>query len=367
MVQEKAHMKRIVAAFVLLSVLAISIEAQDLNGFANDFEALMVGVTRDAASNLQISALSGNIIGDADLDRFTFFFPSVGITVTDGIAPILETGAYPWEFMLEMPAIINTAVGDDAEMKENIKALESRFFPLMSMKMGFGIPLPSDMDLIVTGMYIPPAVTEALLKQAGEDIASQGIGFSTLNFGVEVRKTLLKDGKGIPALSLGGLYNFGAFNLEVSDLSLAKLTDGGVDVSGQTLDLNGLMEYKTSIHNIGFDLHVSKHLAFFTPYAKLSGVYQYAKASTDTDMLATLSTSTGTVINEIKIKTSPVVVISNFSTLATLGYELKLLAFVLNTNAMIDLARFNLDISDFSLTGVTGRGFSLNMGVRWQF
>ncbi len=242
-------MKRIVAAFVLLSVLAISIEAQDLNGFANDFEALMVGVTRDAAPNLQISALSGNIIGDADLDRFTFFFPSVGITVTDGIAPILETGAYPWEFMLEMPAIINTAVGDDAEMKENIKALESRFFPLMSMKMGFGIPLPSDMDLIVTGMYIPPAVTEALLKQAGEDIASQGIGFSTLNFGVEVRKTLLKDGKGIPALSLGGLYNFGAFNLEVSDLSLAKLTDGGVDVSGQTLDLNGLMEYKTSIHN----------------------------------------------------------------------------------------------------------------------
>ncbi len=305
-------MKRIVAAFVLLSVLAISIEAQDLNGFANDFEALMVGVTRDAASNLQISALSGNIIGDADLDRFTFFF---------------ETGAYPWEFMLEMPAIINTAVGDDAEMKENIKALESRFFPLMSMKMGFGIPLPSDMDLIVTGMYIPPAVTEALLKQAGEDIASQGIGFSTLNFGVEVRKTLLKDGKGIPALSLGGLYNFGAFNLEVSDLSLAKLTDGGVDVSGQTLDLNGLMEYKTSIHNIGFDLHVSKHLAFFTPYAKLSGVYQYAKASTDTDMLATLSTSTGTVINEIKIKTSPVVVISNFSTLATLGYDVSILIF----------------------------------------
>jgi len=34
---------------------------------------------------------------------------------------------------------------------------------------------------------------------------------------------------------------------------------------------------------------------------------------------------------------------------------------------MFDLARFNLDISDFALTGVTGRGLSLNMGVRWQF
>ncbi len=361
-------MKRIFAAFVLLSVLAVTIEAQDLNGFANDFEALMVGVTRDAAPNLQMSALSGNIIGDADLDRLTFFFPSIGITVTDGFASILEPDAYGWEFLLEMPAIINTIVGDDLKMKENINALESRFFPLMSMKMGFGIPLPSDMDLIVTGMFIPPAVTEALLKQAGDDIASQGIGFSTLNFGVEVRKALLKDGKGSPALSLGGLYNFGAFNLEVSDLSLLKLTGGsGVDVGGQNLDLNGSMEYKTSIHNIGFDLHVSKHLLFFTPYAKLSGIYQYAKASTDTDMLATLSTTTGTVINEITIKTSPVVVISNFSTLATLGYELKLLAFVFNTNAMFDLARFNLDISDFSLTGITGRGFSLNMGVRWQF
>jgi len=202
-----------------------------------------------------------------------------------------------------------------------------------------------------------------LLKQAGDDIASQGIGFSTLNFGVEVRKALLKDGKGSPALSLGGLYNFGAFNLEVSDLSLLDLTGGdGIDVSGQNLDLNGSMEYKTSIHNLGFDLHVSKHLAFFTPYARLSGVYQYAKASADTDLVATLG-----ALAPVRIDTSPVVILSNFSTLLTLGYELKVATLLFNTNTMIDLARAELDISDLSLTGITGRGFSLNMGVRWQF
>ncbi len=356
-------MKKIVASVLLLSVFAVTIAAQDLNGFANDFEALMVGVTRDAAPNLQMSALSGNIIGDADLDRFTFFLPSLGITITDGVASILETGAYPWEFLVPLPGIVNTVVGSDTDKLDTIHALESRFFPLMSMKIGFGMPLPSDMDLIVSGMYIPPVLTEALLKQAGEDIASQGIGFSTLNFGVEVRKTLLKDGKRSPALSIGGLYNYGNFNLEVSDLSLAKLTNGGVDVSGDKLDLTGSLEYKTSIHNIGFDLHVSKHLAFFTPYAKFSGVYQYAKVMGDTDLTAKLQTA-GTTVN---VKTSPVVIISNFSTLATLGYELKVAAFVFNSNAMFDLARFNLDVSDFSLTGITGRGLSLNMGVRWQF
>jgi len=356
-------MKKLIATFVLLSVFAATLSAGPLDTFANDFEALMVGVTRDAAPNLQMSALSGNIIGDAELDRLTFFFPSIGITVTDGIAPILETGAYPWEFIPSMPSIINLVVGDDADTLDTIHALESSFFPLMSMKMGFGLPLPNDMDLIVSGMFIPPAVTEAILKQAGDDIASQGIGFSTLNFGVEVRKTLLKDGKGSPALSLGGLYNFGAFNLEVSDLSLAKLADGGIEVSGDTLDLTGSMSYKTSIHNIGFDLHLSKHLSFFTPYAKLSGVYQYAKAAGDTDLTAKLLTA-GT---EVKVSTSPKVTIAGFSTLATLGYELKVAAFVFNSNAMFDLARFNLDVSSLSLTGITGRGLSLNTGIRWQF
>ncbi len=356
-------MKRIFAMFISFALLSTAVAQISLDPFANDFEALMVGITRDAAPNLQMSALSGNIIGDADLDRFTFFFPSIGITVIDGIAPILETGAYAWEFLVPLPGIVNTVVGDDADTLDTIHALESRFFPLMSMKMGFGIPLPNDMDLIVSGMFIPPAVTEAILKQAGDDIASQGIGFSTLNFGVEVRKTLLKDGKGSPALSLGGLYNFGAFNLEVSDLSLAKLADGGIEVSGDTLDLTGSMSYKTSIHNIGFDLHLSKHLSFFTPYAKLSGVYQYAKAAGDTDLTAKLLTA-GT---EVKVSTSPKVTIAGFSTLATLGYELKVAAFVFNSNAMFDLARFNLDVSSLSLTGITGRGLSLNTGIRWQF
>ncbi len=358
-------MKKIFATVISFALLSTASAQISLEPFANDFEALMVGITRDAAPNLQMSALSGNIIGDADIDRFTFFLPSIGVTVTDGIASILETGAHEWEFLVPIPGIVNTVIGDDAETLDTVQALESRFFPLLSLKLGVGIPLPSDMDLIVSGMYIPPAVTEALLKQAGEDIASQGIGFSMLNFGFEVRKALIKDGKGTPALSLGGLYNFGSFNLAVSDLSLLKLTGGdGVDVSGQNLDLNGSMEYKTSIHNIGFDLHVSKHLAFFTPYAKLSGVYQYAKASADTNLEAQLG---DTATDIIPIKTNPVVIISNFSTLATIGYELKVLAFVFNTNAMIDLARAELDISDFSLTGITGRGISLNMGVRWQF
>lgn len=359
-------MKKTILVFLVLCILLTQVEAEvDLNGFANDFKTLIVGVTRDVAPNLQMSALSGNIVGDATIDRFMIFFPAVGLTVSDGLGTILENGAYNWVF-ISIPKIIDTVVGTDAGTLDTLHAIESRIFAYPSFKIGFGFGLPKGFDVIFSGMYIPPVLTETLVKNAGDKIESLGVSINTMNIGAEVRKTIIKDSKKTPALSLGALYNYGNFNMEVAQMKLSSLIAGGFDVSGQKLDMNGSLSFNTSVHNIGLDLHVSKHLHFFTPYAKISGIYQYAVTESDVDLLATLG-DPATTGSTIKIQTNPSVVISNFSSFATVGFDLNLFIFILNTNAVIDLARAELNISDLSVTGITGRGFTINTGFRWEF
>lgn len=355
-------MKRIVVAVLSFCMLISVTSAQDLNGFANDFEALIVGVTRDVAPNLQMTALSGNVVGDATIDRFMFFIPAIGVTITDGLGSVLVPGERDWEFLIPMPSII-TQVVDDEAMTDNIEAIEGRFFPYPTLKLGVGFGLGHGFDAIISGMYIPAAITKTILEQAGGDIGTQGISFDTYNIGVEIRKTVMKDEGFKPALSLGMLYNFAGLNLEVGTLSLAKLTDGGIEVGEDKLDLTGSMSFNTAVHNFGFDLHASKHLLFFMPYAKFTGVYQIAETKGDVDMTAPL----GDTMDQLKIRTNPVVQIANFSSLVTFGFELNLFAFIFNANAVVDLARAELDISDFSLTGITGQGVTGNIGFRWQF
>ena len=361
-------MKRIVVAVLSFALFASSVSAQDLSGFANDFEALLVGVTRDAAPNLQMSALSGNVVGDATIDRFMFFFPSIGLTATDGFASVLEQGSHDWEFVVPMTTVVNKAVGSSQSSLDSIHALESRFFPYLSSKIGFGAAIGYGCDVIVSGCYIPASMTKMIVEKAGGDkLSSQGISFDTYNIGIEVRKTVLKDSKKGPALSLGLLYNYGALNLSVDNFSLGKMTDGGVDVGTQKLNLDGTLSFDTSVHNIGFDIHVSKHLLFFTPYGKITGVYQFAETKSNADLTATLGEPGSASPTTVKIRTSPVVRISSFSTIATLGYDLSVAAVSLNTNVAFDLARAEWGMSSMSLTGITGRGISLNMGVRLQF
>jgi hypothetical protein len=362
------RMKRIAVTVLSFALLVGAVSAQDLNGFANDFEALLVGITRDAAPNLQMSALSGNVVGDATIDRFMFFFPSLGITATDGIAKVLEPGAHAWEFVVPMTTVVNKAVGSNKSLLDDVHALESSFFPYISSKIGFGMAVGHDFDVIVAGMYLPAALTKIIVENAGgSKLSSQGISFDTYNIGVEVRKTILKDAKRSPALSLGLLYNYSALNLSVDNFSLGKMTDGGVDVGTQKLNLDGSISFNTSVHNIGFDVHVSKHLLFFTPFARITGVYQFAETKSDADLTATLGDPGDPSPTTVKIRTSPDVRISGFSTIATLGYDLTVAAVSLNTNVALDLARAEFGVSSLSLSGLSGRGVSLNTGIRVQY
>jgi len=348
-------MKRMFAA-VLLSVLLVSaLGAQDLSGFADDFEALITGITRDVAPNLQLTALSGNVVGSARIDKLMVFLPGIGVTLSGGLATIMEPDAHQWS-TISLPAVIDAVVEEEAT-RDLLQTLEYGLFPYPMLKLGFGFGFAKDYDVIVSGMYLPGALADFGTSLAGEPIASLGINLETLNLGATVRRTLLRDAGFIPALSLGALYNFSSFSFGIAELSLADLVEGGVDLGGLTLDLTGNLGFETVAHNFGLELHASKKLLFFTPYVKLSGIYQHTTTTGTTHLVATI----GPVVTDIV--TNAVASIDNFSALATVGFNL----FVFNFNAVIDVAKAELNIDEFTLSGIQGQGVSFNVGICVQF
>jgi hypothetical protein len=238
-----------------------------------------------------------------------------------------------------------------------MQTLEYGIFPYPMLKLGAGFAIGKGFDVILSGIYMPEILTDSGLTFAGDAISGLDITLKTLNVGATVRKLILADKGSMPALSLGVLYNYGSFTLGIGKMSLAALADGSVDVGGFALDMTGKMGFETSVHNVGLELHASKRLLFFTPYAKLSGVYQYAVTTGTTDLIATVGSVETAIVTDAKET------IANFSTLATLGFNL----FFFNFNAVIDIARAQLDISDFSLTGISGQGIALNAGISIRF
>lgn len=354
-------MKRWIA-LLLLVLFTISFSfGQDLNGFARDFEALMNNVTRKISPALQMNSLAGDVVGDATIDHFMLIVPAIGISTTDGIASILEPGAYEWS-LISFPELIESQLDSEDSVVDIMNMVETRLMVYPSIKIGLGFALPKKTDVIITGMALPSMLTDELVGLAGNTLKKQDISLGMLNVGIEARKTIIQNSKKTPALSLGLLYNYGSFNLGFNKFSLSGLTGEDIELTeGQTLDLEGKLAFDTRVHNLGGTVHLSKHLLIFTPYVKLSGIWQHSVAKNTTDLKVIVGE------NETKIKTNPEIIINDFSTILTTGFDIDLFALKFNINAMIDLARFDLDLGDFDFGVMKGKGFALNTGFRIQF
>ena len=354
-------MKKTMAILLLMGSIAGFSAAQDLNGFASDFEAMLINVTRSVSPSLQMNALSGDIIGDASISRVVLALPALGVSVSDGIAPIMKPGAYEWS-LVSFPELIDSKLSSDKLMLDIIRMAETRLVPYPAIKAGIGFGLPKYWSVIVTGMALPNTFSETIAGMAGDTIKQMELTAGLFNLGFEARKTLLQDSRTTPALSAGLMYYYGGFNMNIDNLSLSALMDGGIEIPGGTIDMNGKLGFSTAVHNIGFNVHVSKHLLFFTPYAKFSGIWQHSTTEGDIDV----NVFSGTALN-VPIQASPEVVFSDFSSILTTGFELNLFALVFNMNAAIDLARFGLDLANFDLSKMYGSGCAINTGFRIQF
>ena len=334
-------------------ILASGVSAVNINlpAFQSDFQALIQGIGEDLAPSLRLGALAGDVQGDASIDHFSVDL-GLGVNTTNGLGTILRPGAYVWQFQA-LP--LDNLVNDNAS---------STFFEHLmaypSAKVAFGFALGS-WDFTVSGSYLPQVGVSSVSKTNPQ--------FSFGNFGVQVRKTLIHDPQTlnwVPGLSLGTSYHVTFFNFtshitSLSDLGIGTQSLGG----GQNLDINGTFGFHTFSQVATIDLHLSKRIAFVTPYVKFSGAYQNSTFTGDTNLNAVVTG--GTTSQSENIVANPVVNISDFAFLANPGLEIDIGPVVFNINADIDVGRANLSISRWDLNGINANAIAINTGIRFTF
>lgn len=337
-------------------VLASNLSAVNLAQFNSDFYALVQGIGRDVAPSLRMGALAGDLQGEASIEHFTVTPLAFGVNATDGLGTILQPGAYGWQYALHMDNLVNSNVSNTSF---------ERLMLYPSFKSAFGMAL-GDWDITVSGMYFPQALTQATTgSTAANKLQPQ---FSFGNLGLEVRRKILSDSGAfgwVPGLSLGAGYHLSFFSLATTIKSLSDVGIGAQTVgTNQTMDMSGTMNFSTFSQVATVDLHVSKHIAFVTPYTKLSGAYQNSTFTGTTNLVATVTDSSNSANNSTQnINANPVVNVSDFAFILNPGVEFDVLAVIFNLNALIDLGDANISFQN----GFTASGLALNAGLRFAF
>lgn len=352
-------MRKLVQLFAALTIASIpvSVQAVGLTDLATDFETLMNGVARDVTPTLSMTALSGDIIGQSTINGFTFAI-GTGVAITPGIATVMAGPLDQWQFTLALPKLIEQIVG--SETNETVKAVEG-FMPYPTAKLALGIGFGEGWDATVSGYILSQDWVTALVS-SDPTLSVLAPQVNAGSLGVKVRKTLIADqGPLIPGFSIGLGYNYTALSV-AANVDIDALTDEPVEIAaGQNLGLKGPMSFTASSHNIFLDLHLSKKWVILTLFNKLSGVFSASHFDGKIDFDATL----GNIASQ-KITANPIIDLSNVSALYTAGFELDFFVVALNASIALDLGHAELNISDLSLTGIKGKGVSINAGLRFK-
>jgi len=349
-----------VGAAVILTTGSAALQI-DLRPFNADFNTLMTGIARDVAPSLRLGAVSGDLQGDATIDHFNFSVLSLSFTAADGLAKVLRPSTKTqWLFTpLPLSSLINDNLGSSDSVEKVIA------YP--SIKLGFGMAVGGGWDVSITGIWWPQVLADTAVNASGSDTFKQlKPQFSFANIGLQARKTVIEDSGlagFIPAVSLGTGYHFSTFDLGVNLKSLKDLSIAAPSVGqNQTLDMDGKFGVTTYSNVVTLDLQVSKHLLVFTPYAKLTGAYQWSSFTGLADLKARVTDSSVPANNTTQdIYTHPTVNLSDFSFLSTTGLEINLFAVVFNFNIVADMGRAFLG---WSSGGIEANAFSLNTGLR---
>ncbi len=334
-------MRNIIIIIVMALLLAAGmVSAQDLLPLGRDLTTMLDKLGQDVVPYLLQNAEAGDGIGLAELPEKDNFFMtfSAGAVLANGIGTFLgEEGTFE---LLDVDGLLRQALGGSSG--EKYYELAQELFPYPNLRLALGFRFFFKTELLLQFSILPQQLTDLIADMAG----LSGITLNRMNAGLRVRKALLHDGHGFPAVSLGVGYVYSAFNM-----GYALPNDFSQDISGSPLTLGGDLEMATRLHSFGLDLAVSKKLGFFIPYLAVSPWYQWARyTGTVRDFVATAGA--GDYTAQGGRDPSAEVSVLDLSLLLSGGFELKMGGFVLQADAAYSL---------------TGKSLGANLGMRLQF
>ncbi|RKX83326.1 MAG: hypothetical protein DRP57_08125 [Spirochaetes bacterium] len=340
--------KKFFLFLALFSILLVfSLYAQDLKPLGNDLSAVLDGFGKEILPNIAQSSLSGTGIGEAEIGDFPhmFFALSGGAVLSHGIGTFIDKDNTNFE-LLNVYGLINTALENADQNVQNLYTTSKTFFPYPNYRLSIGFGTVYGIESIVTFAILPQGLVDF-----GTGLANiTGITLNSFNGGIRLRKVLLSDTGGFPAVSFGAGYSYSSFNAGYS------LKNFSQPMSSFTLNLEGSLNMAAAVHSAGFDLGISKKFFVFIPFLKTSAWYQWA------DYKGTVKGFDAVVVNtdgnEItryskQVSTDPgaLYALHNLSLLLTGGLEIKLGGFALTASAVFNPSNLSVGVE----TGLRGQ------------
>lgn len=250
----------IVAVFVLYTVTGALVAQDALSQLSKDLQTVLDELGKEMGPNLQTVSVLNHGLGSAEIGSFPrmYFSLSAGASVAPGILGFLDD-----EEKYDNYALLENFL-EEASLEEgsNTRDITDSYAPYPSGRASFGVGLVGGWEIDVQAGIIPQA--------AAELVPVDGLTTAITTVGGRVRKVVVRQERGVPAVSLGLGYvysgiNFG-FDLEEID---------PLDTGGTTLDLDGELTYQATTHSFGTDVRVSTRvLRVFYPFIGASGYYQ---------------------------------------------------------------------------------------------
>ena len=307
-------MKKLPILAVLIASTVVSAHAQFAQ-LETDFSQFMLLLGREILPEIQQNDLAGTGIGQASMGKSHFFVSLTGgAVVSDGILKFVNEDNSNFT-VLDVNGMINDNIGDGfaADLYDQSKDM----FPYPTFKVAAGVRI-LDLDFILSGIMVPAVLAESL---------SEDVSANLLNFGLRVRKPILKEAGWLPTVSPGLGYVYSGVHLQYT------LNDFTQDYSGQDLNINGDFTLDTRVHSLGFDLGISKTFSIFTPFMRTAVWYQRASFDAEGDFTAQIGTGTAS-----KLAPSAEVAINDMAVILSGGLDLNLFVFRLCTTATYNLS-----------------------------
>lgn len=342
--------KIVIVVFLFLLLIPCMAPAQDLDPIIRDLSAMFEGIGNDILPYLQQTVIAGEGIGRASIGLDSRFYAgfSLGATFSPGLLTFLDDENY-FE-ILNVSGLLDQALGA-AEGESTILDTFSSFFFFPTMRLVAGVRLPLGMDLSAMFSIIPGALTGAIANAAG----FPGIELRQLNIGVRLRKVLVHDSGGFPAISIGAGYTYASFGAAF-DVTEALRDSFTQEIGGNYLALDGAINMGTSVHTAGVDFIISKKLLIFYPFLKISPWYQWGRYNGSIEGFKAAFYDNEELSGDPIVETAenPVSVLTknDLSLILAAGFEVALGKFILTPSGSFDVGT---------------KQFHANLSMRLQF
>ena len=266
----------VVFILVLVAVVPFTATSQTaLDQLASDLEFLFDELGKELVPNLQTASVLNHELGSAqlgDFPRMYFSFSAGGTLDTSGVLLFTKP---KYSDRYENFELFNNLFDEIGLNDKDTRDITDNYLPLPSLRAGIGIGLWDDMELSVQLGMVPQAATDMALGLAGDDDNLENVGASIITVGTRLRRVLVRQDRGIPAISAGIGYVYSGIDFSYPLDTTDPLELGGDGVDKQSLAVDGDMVFKVITHSVGFDVRASQQvLRVFYPFIGMSAYYQ---------------------------------------------------------------------------------------------